>query len=124
MRALELFSEYCLTGGLPEIVASWLGHRNDKRRLQLQQDLIAAYRDDFNKYRRHISPDLLRRVMEVIPKQVGGNFVYNHVDADTYRNLKLALEMLTLARVCHRIEHTAANGLPLEPKATVVCSKL
>lgn len=113
-RALELFSEYCLTGGLPEVVAAWRADRDDNRRLQLQQDLIAAYRDDFNKYRRHISADLLHRVLEAIPKQMGGNFVYSQIDADTsHRNLKLALEMLILARVCHRIEHTAANGLPL-----------
>jgi len=113
-RALELFSEYCLTGGLPEVVAAWTADRNDNRRLQLQQDLIAAYRDDFNKYRKHVSSDLLRSVLDVVPKQMGGNFVYHHVDADfSHRILKLALEMLVLARVCRRIEHTAANGLPL-----------
>lgn len=113
-RSLELFSEYCLTGGLPEVVAAWTAHRNDTQRLQIQQDLIAAYRDDFNKYRRHVSADLLRRVLQMVPKQMGGNFVYNQVDANSsHRNLKLALEMLLLARVCHRIEHTSANGLPL-----------
>lgn len=113
-RSLEIFSEYCITGGLPEIVAVWVEVRNDDRRLQLQQDLIAAYRDDFNKYRKRVPADLLRRVMDAVPKQTGGNFVYNHVDADSgHRNLKQAVEMLTLARVCHRIEHTAANGLPL-----------
>jgi uncharacterized protein len=113
-RALELFSEYCLTGGLPEVVSAWTANRNDSRRLQLQQDLIASYRDDFNKYRKHVSADLLRRVLDTVPKQMGGNFVYQQVDADSsHRNLKLALEMLVLARVCHRIEHTAANGLPL-----------
>jgi len=113
-RSLDLFSEYCITGGLPEIVAAWVEVRNDDQRLQLQQDLIAAYRDDFNKYRKRVPTDLLRRVMDAVPKQMGGNFVYNHVDADSsHRNLKQAVEMLALARVCHRIEHTAANGLPL-----------
>jgi predicted AAA+ superfamily ATPase len=113
-RSLELFSEYCITGGLPEIVAAWVEVRNDDQRLQLQQDLIAAYRDDFNKYRKRVPADLLRRVMDAVPKQLGSNFVYNHVDTDSsHRNLKQAVEMLTLARVCHRIEHTAANGLPL-----------
>ncbi len=113
-RALGLFSEYCLTGGLPEVVAAWVADRNDNRRQQLQQDLLAAYRDDFNKYRKHVSADLLRRVLEVVPKQAGGNFVYHQVDAEAgHRNLKLALELLVLARVCHRIEHTAANGVPL-----------
>ena len=113
-RSLELFSEYCLTGGLPEIVAEWVENRNDDQRLQLQRDLIATYRDDFNKYRKRVPTDLLRRVMDAVPKQLGNRFVYSHVDTDSsHRNLKQAVEMLSLARVCHRIEHTAANGLPL-----------
>ena len=113
-RSLELFSEFCITGGFPEIVAKWVETRNDDQRLQLQQDLIAAYRDDFNKYRKRVSVDLLRRVMDAVPKQLGDAFVYNRADADAaHRNIKQAVEMLTLARVCHRIEHTAANGLPL-----------
>jgi len=113
-RSLELFSEYCITGGLPEIVAEWLEVRDDNRRLQLQRDLIAAYRDDFNKYRNRVSTDLLHRVMDAVPKQLGNRFVYTHADEDSsHRHLKQAVDMLTLARVCHRIEHTAANGLPL-----------
>ncbi len=113
-RALELFAEYCLVGGLPEVVADWIAKRDDGRRLQLQRDLIATYRDDFNKYRNRIPVDLLRRVMDAVPRQLGGRFVYSHVDAEAkHRDIKQALELLRLARVCHRVEHTAANGLPL-----------
>ena len=114
-RSLKLFSEYCLTGGLPEIVQAWVQNRDSEQRVQLQQALLAAYRDDFNKYRkRAVSTDLLRRVMESVPKQTGGHFVYNQVDtSDKHPNLKKALDMLKLARVCYRVEHTHANGLPL-----------
>lgn len=41
-RALELFSEYCLVGGLPEVVSDWIAKRDDVRRLQLQRDLICG----------------------------------------------------------------------------------
>lgn len=113
-RALELFAEYCLVGGLPEVVSDWIAKRDDGRRLQLQRDLIATYRDDFNKYKSRIPVDLLRRVMDAVPRQLGGRFVYSHVDAEAkHRDTKQALELLRLARVCHRVEHTAANGLPL-----------
>jgi hypothetical protein len=113
-RALELFAEYCLVGGLPEVVSDWIAKRDDARRLQLQRDLIATYRDDFNKYRSRIPVDLLRRVMDAVPRQLGGRFVYTHVDAEAkHRDVKEALELLRLARVCHRVEHSAANGLPL-----------
>ncbi len=113
-RALELFAEYCLVGGLPEVLADWLDNHDDTRRLQLQRDLVATYRDDFNKYRERLSADLLRRVMDAVPRQLGGRFVYSHVDPELrHRDVKAALELLTLARVCHRVEHTAGNGLPL-----------
>ena len=113
-RALELFSEYCLVGGLPEVVSDWIAKRDDARRLQLQRDLIATYRDDFNKYRGRIPADLLRGVMDAIPRQLGDRFVYSHVAVEAkHRDLKQALELLRLARVCHRVDHTAANGLPL-----------
>ena len=113
-RALELFSEYCLVGGLPEVISDWIAKRDDERRLQLQRDLIATYRDDFNKYRGRIPVDLLRGVMDAIPRQLGGRFVYSHVDVEgKHRDIKQALELLRLARVCHRVEHTDANGLPL-----------
>ena len=86
----------------------------EQRRLQLQRDLLATYRDDFNKYRDRVPAELLRRVMDAVPRQLGARFVYSHVDADArHRGVKRAVELLSLARVCHAIEHTAANGLPL-----------
>ncbi len=113
-RALELFAEYCLVGGLPEVVAGWLESRDDSRTLRLQRDLVATYRDDFNKYRNRVPAELLRRVMDSVPKQMGGRFIYSHVDIDTgQREIKRCFELLLLARVCHQVEHTAANGLPL-----------
>lgn len=113
-RALELFAEYCLVGGLPEVVAHWVSNRDDTHRLQRQRDLIATYRDDFNKYRGRIPADLLRGVMDAVPRQLAGRFVYSHVDDERpHRDIKQALELLRLARVCHRVDHTAANGLPL-----------
>jgi predicted AAA+ superfamily ATPase len=101
-------------GGLPEVVADWIEHRSDDRRLQLQRDLVAAYRDDFNKYRDRVPADLLRRAMDAVPRQLGGRFVYGHVESDAkHRDVRRAAELLVLARVCHRIEHTAGRGLPL-----------
>jgi len=124
-RALELFAEYCLVGGLPEVVSDWITTRDDERRLQLQRDLIATYRDDFNKYRGRGSADLLRRVMDAVPRQLGGRFVYSHVDVEAkHRDIKQAVELLRLARVCHRVEHTAANGLPLGAETNAGLFKL
>ena len=46
--------------------------------------------------------------------QLGGKFVYSRVDASMrHSELKEAFEILALARLCHRVQHTAGNGLPL-----------
>lgn len=113
-RALELFAEFGSVGGLPEVVKEWIERHDDDRRLRLHRDLIATYRDDFNKYRRLISTELLRHVMDAVPRQFGDRFVYSDIGTDArHSDIKKALDLLTLARVCHRVEHTAANGLPL-----------
>ncbi|MDD3925927.1 MAG: AAA family ATPase [bacterium] len=124
-RSLELFSEYCMVGGMPEVVEEWIEHRNDDRRLQLQRDLVATYRDDFNKYKDRVPPDMLRRVMDAVPRQLGNRFVYSHVNVEaSHRDIKRAIELLTLARVCHRVEHTAANGLPLGAESNPLLFKI
>jgi hypothetical protein len=113
-RAVELFSEYCLVGGLPEVVADWCTYRDDSRRMRLQRDLIATYQDDFNKYRGRIAVPQLRQVMDSVPRQLGARFMFSQVGAEgSQRGLKSCHDLLCKARICHRVEHTAANGLPL-----------
>ncbi|MCK5249516.1 MAG: ATP-binding protein [Spirochaetaceae bacterium] len=113
-KSLDLFGEYCLVGGLPEVMAEHVSDKGMTACMQLQRNLVATYRDDFNKYRGRISVDLLRRAMDAVPRQLGGRFVYSHVEEDTnHRDIKQAMQLLELARICHRVEHTAANGLPL-----------
>jgi predicted AAA+ superfamily ATPase len=113
-KALDLFGQYCLVGGLPEVMTDWIEKQDNGRRVQIQRDLIATYRDDFNKYRQRAPVELLRHTMDALPHQLGGRFVYGHVDGEApHRDVKRAFDLLTMARVCHRIEHTSANGLPL-----------
>ncbi len=113
-KALDLFSEYCLVGGLPEIMAEHVAGKGIGACMKLQRNLLAAYGDDFNKYRGRISADSLRRTMSSVPKQLGSRFMYSNIDSDIkHKDMKKAVALLELARVCHRVECTAANGLPL-----------
>ncbi len=42
--------------------------------------------------------------MDSVPKQMGGRFIYSHVDIDTgQREIKRCFELLLLARVCHQV---------------------
>ncbi len=124
-KASTLFSEYCLIGGLPEVMAEYISNNDITECLQLQRNLIVAYRDDFNKYKGNISADILRQVMDSVPRQLGSRFMYSRVETDIkHQHIKEATKLLKLARVCHSVEHTAANGLPLGAEANQQLFKL
>jgi len=75
-KALNLLSVYHLVDGLPEVVACWVREQDLAAVATRHRDLLATYRDDFNKYRERVSPELLRRVLESVPRQLGTKFVY------------------------------------------------
>ena len=55
-RLVEQFRIYMLVGGMPEAVTSWVATHNFERCRRIHNDIILTYEDDFNKYRRRISP--------------------------------------------------------------------
>ena len=113
-KCLGLFRDYCLVGGMPEVVQEWIDSQDIKSCIKIQQDLIATYRDDFHKYGGDIEPELLNRIILSVSEQLGNKFVYSRVDsAKKVVKIKKALMKLSQAKVCTRIQHTAGNGLPL-----------
>jgi len=86
--------------------------------VKVQQDLIATFRDDFNKYSKRIKTENLHKVLRSVPDQLGNKFVTSRVDAALRSGeVKNALALLTQARICHKIFHTSGNGLPLGAEA-------
>jgi len=113
-KCLGLYRDYCLVGGMPEVVQEWIDSQDIKSCIKIQQDLIATYRDDFHKYGGEIEPELLNRILLSVSEQLGNKFVYSRVDsAKKVVKIKKALMRLVQAKVCTRIQHTAGNGLPL-----------
>jgi uncharacterized protein len=113
-RCLEYYLEYILTGGMPEVVSRWYEEKNLGACVKVQQDLIATIRDDFNKYRGNVDTDLLSAVLLSVPEQLGSKYVMERVNAPARAGeVKKALQLLEAARICHRVRHTAGNGLPL-----------
>lgn len=117
-KAFRLFREYMIVGGMPAVVKAWTQSWKITDCSHLQTDLQQTYRDDFNKYRKRISPELLRKTMESIVKQLGCRFMYSNVPTDDRQpNIKAALHMLALAGLCTKVYRTSANGLPLGAEA-------
>ena len=113
-KCLELYHDYCLVGGMPEVVREWMETRNLKSCMKLQQDLLTTYRDDFHKYGKDTDAKLIARIMLSVSKQLGNKFVYSRVDLSSKTApIKKALDLLSEARVCSKVLHTSGNGLPL-----------
>lgn len=115
---IKLIKEYLIVGGMPSAILSWRAKKDPNALNQIQQDLLTTYREDFSKYKGRLPIDHLENVINSIPRQLGKKFIYSHVNRETSSvPLKQALELLTKARVCHRVISTSANGLPLGAEA-------
>lgn len=113
-RCLDLYHDYCLVGGMPEVVQEWVNGKNLQSCLKIQQDLLATYRDDFHKYGGEIDVGLLNRILLSVSEQLGNKYVYSRVDpSQKIGPIKNAIEKLFRAKVCTKVLHTAGNGLPL-----------
>ncbi len=113
-KCLELYKDYCLIGGMPEVVKTWCQTENLKECIKLQQDLLATFRDDFHKYKGGFDAALLAKIMLSVCEQLGNKFIYSRADSSRkLTKIKNGLEKLIQARVCTKISHTSANGIPL-----------
>jgi len=109
-----LLRQYWITGGLPEAIAQYVSSRDFSEVARIQQNIVATYRDDFNKYSHGNLKRLVQMVFDQLPAMVGRKFKYAQVSRD-YRSSELdaALRHLCLARIATKVFHTAANGVPL-----------
>jgi predicted AAA+ superfamily ATPase len=113
-RCLNLYQEYCLAGGMPEVVQEWMNNKNLKSCMKIQHDLLATYRDDFHKYGGEIDAGMLSKIMLSVAEQLGNKFIFSRVDPTSeMTRIKKAFTLLSQAKVCTKVVHTAGNGLPL-----------
>jgi len=62
-KCMDLFHLYCIIGGMPEAVQTWLDSRDLQGCIKVQHDLLSTYRDDFYKYGGEIDARLLHRIL-------------------------------------------------------------
>ena len=117
-QLIKMVKEYLVIGGMPAAVLNWATEKDPDAVNQIHFDLLTTYRDDFAKYSGRLSTDRLEDVMNSVPRQLGKKFVYKDANAEMSSTpLKQALDLLSKARVAHRIAATSANGLPLGAEA-------
>ncbi len=124
-KATEWFHRFVMVGGMPAVVAADAEGRPPSELRQLQSDLVATFRDDFARYSRRRDPQVLSAVLDGIVAMLGRKLVMARIgDGLKQHAVRDALELLTLARLCHPVTHVAANGLPLGGEAKPSMRKL
>lgn len=94
-KCLNLYHDFCLVGGMPEVVQEWTNSNDLKSCIKIQHDLLATYRDDFHKYGGEINAGLLAKIMLSVSEQLGNKFMYSRVDpAKRIVRIKNALTQL------------------------------
>jgi predicted AAA+ superfamily ATPase len=113
-RFIELFREYCIVGGMPQVVEHYRRKKDFLECQILLDELLNSLRDDFAKYKTRISTLKLRETLQSVSYQAGAKFKYSKVsDTGAQESYKNALELLVMAGLVHKIYHTSAGGIPL-----------
>ncbi len=106
--------DYVLIGGMPEAVQVWCKTGSIRDVADIHQSITETYQDDFSKYARSQQLALMQRVFRTIPRIVGKKIKYSNISREhPSRKIKDTLELLSKAKICHRIYHSHCSGLPL-----------
>lgn len=66
----RLFLDFCITGGMPEVVRSHVETGTFEGVIDIQRQLVSAYRDDVRKYAKGLEQTRIINVLEHIPAQL------------------------------------------------------
>lgn len=117
-KLIEYFRIYLLVGGMPEAVLAWIKTHNFNQCSHIQEDIILTYEDDFSKYKKRVSPDLLRTTLHGICHQPGEKITFKQISADHRSSqIREAVRLLTLAGLVIPVIATSGNGIPLDAEA-------
>jgi predicted AAA+ superfamily ATPase len=113
-QLVEQLRTFYLVGGMPEAVSTWISSQSFLDCKHVHSDILDTYQQDFSKYKKRVSPDLLRQVLRSVVLQAGTKFVFAQASREVpAASVKECLRLLTLAGLITPVKHTAANGVPL-----------
>ncbi len=113
-RLLNRLRDYILVGGMPEAVLRYSETGEIRSAQEAHASILQTYRDDFSKYATKAELRRIQKIYDFVPKGIGEKFKYVRVDAgEQSRDLRKALDLLTMAKVVRLAYHTDGTGIPL-----------
>jgi len=111
----EYYKEYLFTGGMPEAVQAGIDENSILASREIHRSIISTYKNDFGKYRKRLSPDLIDLIFNYVPLHVGQKVKYVNISRNfPSPRLKEAIDALVKARIVIPAFHTAYSGIPLK----------
>lgn len=113
----DYLRQYYFTGGMPEVVETYLQTKDPKETREVQRNVLEAYRDDISK---HTKPQIQRihQVWESIPAQLSREnkkFVFGAVRKGARAvDFEMALQWLAEAGLIYKVERAKVPQRPLK----------
>ena len=120
-RLRQLLLQYITVGGMPEVVQSFVNHKNMNEVLNLQRNIIRSYSDDMLKYADNKDKGCIKECFESIPKQLAKEnkkFQYSVVKrGGTATKFEGSLQWSENAGIISRCYNLSTLELPLDGNA-------
>jgi predicted AAA+ superfamily ATPase len=111
---LRELRSYFFVGGMPECVKVYRDTGSMIEAFKVQSEILDSYRDDFAKYRPRIDLTCLDGVFLNVAKSIGDQLKYTRLNAGHSGPMNhKAFDLLTKARIVHKIPACDPSGLPL-----------
>ena len=117
-KLLGYLRRFMIVGGMPAAIRAYCQEERLEDVSRVQALILQTFADDFAKYRKRLNVGRLRKAFSRMPSLVGRKLKYVNIDRhEKARDLSDCVELLAMARVIHRVRHSAGNGLPLAAEA-------
>jgi len=113
-KLLGYLKRFLIIGGMPEVVASYVGGKSMIDCQSVLDDLVISLKTDFSKYKQRVPISRISEVFESVVQQSGGKFVFSKAATEAnLKQIKVAIDLLIMAGLVYPVTHSSANGIPL-----------
>lgn len=114
----DLFLDYCIVGGMPEVVKDFVNRRTFENTLELQRQIVIGYEADIRKYAEGLDKSRITNVFRSVPFQLGKEnkkFIISKVRPGAkFKDYRGSLEWLEDAGIVNISRALQTPNLPLK----------
>ncbi|UUX92964.1 ATP-binding protein [Methanoplanus endosymbiosus] len=127
-RLEEAYREYLITGGMPEVVSSWINNHDIVAVETIQSEILSDYEKDFVKYASVSEFPKLTLIWNAIPAQLAKDnqkFIFSHVKHGMRaRDLEDSLQWLISAGLIYKVGKIERPYIPVTTYADTTYFKI